>query len=54
MEGKEGNVVLDTYIGNSHIVFRDDFIIKDEKKLKEQIEKIEQIIYNGLPKVKKE
>lgn len=51
MNLKEGNVVLDTYIGNCHVKFCDDYVIKDEEEVKKQLEYIEQIIFNGLSKV---
>jgi len=39
---------------NLRITVIDDYIIRDGKKLKEQFERAEQIIYDGLPKIKRE
>lgn len=50
-EIEEGNVVLDTYIGNCHIQFCDNYILKDKEEVKKQLEVIEQIIWDGLPKI---
>lgn len=48
---KEGHVVMETYIGNCHVTFCDDYVLKDEKEIENQLKLIEQIIWNGLPKV---
>ncbi len=51
---QEGNVVLDTYIGNCHVRFFDNYILKDEEEIKKQLKRIEQIIWDGIPKVPKQ
>ena len=50
-EIKESNVVLDTYIGNCHVQFCDNYILKDKEEVEKQIKVIEQIISDGLPKI---
>lgn len=50
-EKKEGHVVMETYIGNCHVTFCDDYVLKDEEDIKKQLELIEQIIWDGIPKV---
>ncbi len=53
-ENKEGHVVLDTYIGNCHVRFFDNYILKDEEEIEKQLKRIEQIIWDGIPKVPKQ
>lgn len=50
-EKKEGHVVMETYIGNCHVRFCDDYVLKDEEEIKKQLKRIEQIIWDGIPKV---
>lgn len=45
-EIKESNVVLDTYIGNCHVQFCDNYILKDKEEVEKQIKVIEQIIWD--------
>lgn len=51
---QEGHVVLDTYIGNCHVRSFDNYILKDEEEIKKQLKRIEQIIWDGIPKVPKQ
>ena len=53
-ENKEGHVVLDTYIVNCHVRFFDNYILKDEEEIEKQLKRIEQIIWDGIPKVPKQ
>ncbi len=50
-EIKERNVVLDTYIGNCYVQFYDNYILKDKEEVEKQLKVIEQIIWDGLPKI---
>lgn len=49
---EDGKVVKELQLGNCHIQFRDDFIIKDQKKVEEQIHKVERIMFEGTTKIK--
>lgn len=50
-EIKEKDVILDTYIGNCHVQFCGNYILKDKEKVEKQFKVIEQIIWDGLPKI---
>lgn len=52
-EVKKGNIVLDTYIGNCHIQVCDAYILTDENEIQKQLKKAAEIIWQGIPKVKK-
>lgn len=47
----EGNIVMTIKSGNCHINFHDDYVLRDEELIVEQVHQIEDIIYNGLSKV---
>lgn len=50
-EINKGNMVLDTYIGNCHVQFCGNYILKDKEEVEKQLKVIEQIIWDGLPKI---
>ncbi len=52
-EVKKGNIVLDTYIDNCHLLVNDAYILTDEKEIQKQLKRAGEIIWNGIPKVKK-
>lgn len=52
-EVKKGNIVLDTYIGNCHLLVNDAYILTDEEEIQKQLKRAAEIIWNGIPKVKK-
>lgn len=52
-EVKKGNIVLDTYIGNCHLLVNDAYILTDEEEIQKQLKRAGEIIWNGIPKVKK-
>lgn len=53
-EKKEEHVIMDTYIGNCHVRFFDNYILKNEEEIGKQLKHIEQVIWDGLPKVPKQ
>lgn len=50
-EKKEEHLIMDTYIGNCHIRFFDNYILKDKEEIEKQLKCIERIIWDGIPKV---
>ncbi len=50
---KKGNIILDTYSGNCHLMVNDACILTDEKEIQKQFKRMGEIIWNGIPKVKK-
>lgn len=50
---KEGHVVMELYIRKGRVTFCDDYVLKDEEEIKKQLKRIEQIIWDGIPKVSK-
>lgn len=51
---EDGKVVKEIQLGKCHVQFRDDFIIKDQIKVEEQIYKIERIMFEGTTKFDKD
>lgn len=47
---EDGRVVKEMQLGKCYVQFRDDFIIKDQKKVEQQIYKIERIMFEGTTK----